>query len=175
MELPQTRLSNAIDSALRRIGDLLSWVWLVLLAIIALNVLLRYYFGEGRVEFEEIQWHLYSIGFLLGLSYAYCDDAHIRVDVMRAKFRPRTIAWIELYGIIFLLLPFITLIIVFAVPFALSSFELGEVSQAPGGLPFRWLIKGVLPLAFILLLASVISRLSRIWCFLFADGHANGR
>ena len=57
----------------------------------------------------------------------------------------------------------------------ITSFELGEVSPAPGRLPFRWLIKGVLHLAFILLLASVVSRLSRVWCFLFDDEHANGR
>ena len=175
MDFPETPLSNTIDTVIRRVGDMLSWVWLLLLGIIALNVVLRYFFGEGRVEFEEIQWHLYSVGFLCGLSYAHCDDSHIRVDVMRTKFSPRVTAWIELYGIIFLLFPFIALIIIFAVPFAVSSYELGEVSQAPGGLPFRWVIKAVLPLAFILLLASVISRLSRIWCFLFNPEHADGR
>ena len=32
-----------------------------------LNVTLRYVFGQGR-ELEELQWHLYALGFLLALS-----------------------------------------------------------------------------------------------------------
>jgi TRAP-type mannitol/chloroaromatic compound transport system permease small subunit len=65
--LPHTRLSQALDNILRSIGEWVSWVWMLLLAVIIVNVVLRYLFSEGRVEFEEIQWHLYSVGFLLGL------------------------------------------------------------------------------------------------------------
>ena len=78
MDLPTTALSRRIDPLLTRIGEWISWLWVVLLAIIVLNVVLRYAFGEGRIEFEELQWHLYSTGFLLGLGYAYQADAHIR-------------------------------------------------------------------------------------------------
>lgn len=155
-----------------KIGHWASWVWLILLVIIVTNVVLRYAFGEGRIEFEEIQWHLYSLGFLIGLSYAYEQDAHIRVDVLHERFRPRLQAWIELYGILLLLLPFITLILVFSVPFVLQSYQVAEVSQSPGGLPFRWLIKAVLPLGFALLLVASVSRLTRVWAFLFRGaGH----
>ena len=167
MELPHTRISIFIDKKIEIIGDYLSWVWLLLLGVIVLNVVLRYFFGEGRVEFEEIQWHLYSLGFLLGLSYAYSADAHIRVDVLRATFSPRVTAWIELYGIFILLLPFVLLILYFGLPFVIASYALGEVSQAPGGLPYRWLIKATLPFGFLLLLASVIARFTRVWSFLF--------
>ncbi|MGR8948927.1 MAG: TRAP transporter small permease subunit [Gammaproteobacteria bacterium] len=180
MKLPHTRISIFIDRKIKLIGDCLSWVWLVLLGIIVLNVVLRYFFGQGRIEFEEVQWHLYSLGFLLGLSYAYSDDVHIRVDVLRANFSPRLTAWIELYGILILLLPFVLLIIYFGIPFVTSSHALGEVSQAPGGLPHRWLIKAALPFGFLLLLAAVVARFTRLWSFLFFDNQsiheqANGR
>ena len=139
------------------------------------NVVLRYAFGEGRVEFEEIQWHIYACGFLFGLGYAYQADAHIRVDVLRERMDPRLRAWIELYGILLFLLPFVLLIIGFSIPFVVSSFELNEVSQAPGGLPMRWLIKAALPVGFIFLFAATLSRLSRIWSFLFfSDGDYRG-
>lgn len=172
--LPDTRVSRIIDPALAAIGRAISWVWLILLVIIVVNVVLRYAFGEGRIEFEEIQWHLYSAGFLLGLSYAYISDAHIRVDVLHERLHPRTRAWIELYGIVVLLLPFITLVLIYSVPFVVQSYQVGEVSQAPGGLPFRWLMKAVLPAGFLLLLLAVISRLSRVWSFLFLGGEAAG-
>ena len=72
--LPHTRLSQALDNILRSIGEWVSWVWMLLLAVIIVNVVLRYLFSEGRVEFEEIQWHLYSVGFLLGLPFAFVTD-----------------------------------------------------------------------------------------------------
>ena len=56
--LPHTRLSQALDNILRSIGEWVSWVWILLLAVIIVNVVLRYLFSEGRVEFEEIQRHL---------------------------------------------------------------------------------------------------------------------
>jgi len=174
-DLPETRLSRRIDPFLTAIGDAVSWLWLVLIATVLLNVILRYAFGEGRIELEEVQWHLYSVGFLLGIAYAYQADAHIRVDVLHERLSLRTQAWIELYGIVLLLLPFIVLVLVFSLPFVLASFDLGETSQAPGGLPLRWLIKAALPAGFTLLLAATISRLSRIWSLLFGDnGGADG-
>lgn len=166
-QLPDTTLSRRIDPLIDRVGRAVSWVWLALLAVIVMNVLLRYAFDEGRIEFEELQWHLYSIGFLLGLSYALQADAHVRVDVLHERLTPRTQAWIELYGILLLLLPFIALILIYSVPFVSSSFALSERSQAPGGLPLRWLIKAALPLGFTLLLLATISRLSRVWAALF--------
>lgn len=164
---PETALSRVIDPCIAAIGRWMSWLWLALLGVIVINVVLRYAFGEGRIEFEEIQWHLYALGFLLGLSYAYEKDAHIRVDVVHERLRPRTRAWIELYGIALLLLPFVALILIYSIPFVLQSYRVGEVSQAPGGLPYRWLMKAALPLGFFLLLLAVLSRLSRVWAFLF--------
>lgn len=173
--LPETAFSRRVDPWLVQIGRWISWVWLVLLVIIVLNVLLRYAFGEGRIEFEEIQWHLYSTGFLLGLAYTSQADAHIRVDVLHERFPPRLQAWVELYGIVLLMLPFIALVLIYSVPFVAASYRLGEESQAPGGLPYRWLIKAMLPLGFTLLLAAALSRLTRVWTFLFGaagDSHA---
>ena len=175
LELPQTRLSRAVDPWLVRIGEWSSWLWLILVAIIVVNVILRYAFGEGRIEFEEIQWHIYAAGFLLGLGYALQADAHIRVDVLHERFPPGLKAWIELYGLLFLALPFILVMLVYSAPFVRASFELGEVSVSPGGLPYRWAIKAMLPLGFALLLLAALSRLSRVWTFLFlGSGGDNG-
>ena len=165
--LPETRLSRLIDAWLDRIGRWLSWAWLLLLAVIVLNVVLRYAFDQCRIEFEEFQCHSYSVGCLLGKSYAYQHVAPIRVDVVHERLSPSAQAWIELYGILLFLLPFIALVLIFAMPFVWSSYELSEVSQAPGGLPMRWLIKAILPLGFFLLLLAAVSRLSRVWSFLF--------
>lgn len=165
--LPHTALTRRIDALLTGIGKVASYIWLILLAVIVVNVVLRYLFNEGRIELEELQWHLYSLGFLLGLSYAYQADSHIRVDVLHERMAPRTQAWIELYGTLLFLLPFIALVLVYSWPFVVSSFALSEVSPSPGGLPLRWLIKGMLPVGFVLLWLALVSRLIRVWRFLF--------
>ena len=166
-ELPDTVLSRRIDALLSLIGHSVSWLWLVLLATIILNVVLRYVFGEGRIEFEEFQWHLYSTGFLLAIGYTFQVDRHVRVDVLHERLPVRIQAWLELYGILLCVLPFTLMILIFTVPFVQVSFELGEVSPSPGGLPFRWLIKGMLLIGFLLLLLAALSRFSRVWVYLF--------
>ena len=168
LQLPHTFYSSFVDRSIIRLGNAVSWIWLLLLAVIVLNVVMRYVFAQGRIEFEEIQWHLYSIGFLLGLSYGFVTDSHIRVDVIRERLSPTTQAWIELYGSLLLLLPFIMLVLVAAIPFVSYSYSIGEVSEAPGGLPFRWVIKSFLVIGFLLLLLAVTARLSRVFCFLFS-------
>ena len=162
-ELPETRLSRRVDPILTWIGHSISWLWLVLLATIIVNVVLRYAFGEGRIEFEEFQWHLYSTGFLLGMGYTFQVDRHVRVDVLHERLPRRLQAWLELYGILLCALPFSALILIFTVPFVHVSFELGEISPSPGGLPFRWMIKSMLFIGFLLLALAAVSRISRVW------------
>ena len=166
IELPETRVSRIIDSGIRAVGLAASWLWVVLLCVIVTNVAMRYLLGEGRVEFEEMQWHLNSIAFLVAIAYAYSVDAHIRIDVVAAKLAPRTQVWIELYGTMLLLVPLVVMLFIFSLPFVSHSWEVGEVSQSPGGLPFRWFLKAVLPFAFMLLTLGIVARVSRLWAFL---------
>jgi TRAP-type mannitol/chloroaromatic compound transport system permease small subunit len=169
--LPSTALSRRVDPILTWVGQSISWVWLILLLTIVFNVVLRYVFGEGRIELEEIQWHMYSTGFLLGIGYTFQVDGHIRVDVVHERLSPRVRAWLELYGILLCVLPFVALVLIFSAPFIVISYELSEVSVAPGGLPYRWAIKSMLFTGFALLLLAALSRLTQVWVFLF--GHPN--
>ena len=173
-ELPHTPLSRRIDRLVEISGETLSWVWLVLLAVVVVNVLLRYAFGSGRIELEEAQWHLYAVGFLGAIAYGVQTDSHGRVDVLHEKFSPRMQAWIALYGILLLGLPFCALVLVFAVPFVGESFAQNEVSPAPGGLPGRYLIKAALPLGFVLLGLAFLARLLRVGRRLFGPGTESG-
>ena len=165
--LPHTRLSRRIDAGVRRIGETVSWVWLVLLVVIVANVTLRYVFGAGRIEFEELQWHLYSVGFLVALAYGIESDDHVRVDFLHERLSPRTQAWIDLYGLLLLFIPFVLLVLVYAVPFVRESYAVSEVSSSPGGLPLRWVIKSALLAGFALLLAAGFSRILRVSALLF--------
>lgn len=165
--LPHTRTSLFLRAAFTRFAAVLAWVWVLLLVVVVLNVSLRYLFGEGRIAFEEIQWHLYAVGFLLALAPCLDADDHVRVDVLRARWPLRIQAWVELYGLVLLFFPFVLMVLVLSLPFVAYAWQSGEVSSAPGGLPLRWAIKAVIPLAMALLLAAGVGRLTRVSACLF--------
>lgn len=174
-ELPHTRLSSVLDAFVRGIGNAVSWVWILLVAVIVINVVARYAFGQGRIEFEELQWHLYAIGFLIGLSYCIQNDSHIRIDIFQERFQPRTKAWIEVLGIVLFLIPYAAVVLIYAPSFIEYSFRMSEISSAPGGLPYRWAIKSVMFLAYLLILIAALSRLSRACALLLGRRQAKNR
>lgn len=147
---------------LDRAVDALSWIWVLLMVLIGASVVLRYAFGAGRVDFEELQWHLYAAGFLTGIVACARHDRHVRVDVLRERMTPRRRAWIDFYGMILLQFPFLLLVLWSAWPFVLDSFVTDERSAAAGGLPSRWILKAVLPIAFVVLAATSLSRLAEV-------------
>ncbi len=161
--------SSQVEASLERIAAAFSWVWLVLMAVIVVAVVLRFAFGIGRIELEELQWHLYALGFLIGIVACTTRDRHVRVDVFRERMSRRTRDWVDLYGILLLQLPFLVLVFSSALPFVADSFAVGERSASAGGLPFRWLLKSVLPLSFALLFAASLLRLLQVWRRLFDE------
>ena len=170
-ELPVTRFSRAVDGALAGLSSATSWLWLALMAVIVVNVAMKNLFGDGRVEFEEIQWHLYSALFMLGLSATLAADDHVRVDLFYERFGLRTKAWVDLLGIVFLLLPFVVMLMWYGVPFVADSLATAERSSSPAGLPYRWVIKSLLVAGCALLGLAALARLHRAAALLFL-GHA---
>jgi TRAP-type mannitol/chloroaromatic compound transport system permease small subunit len=114
-----------------------------------------------------LQWHLYAIGFMLGLGYAVDLDGHVRVDVVAERFGPRTRAWIEFLGLLLIVFPLVWIIVANAIPFVGRAYALNEVSAAPGGLTHRWLIKSVIVIAFVYLGLAALSRFLRVTAYLF--------
>jgi len=166
-ELPQTRISQALDRALTAVGKTASWLWLVVVAVIIWAVVGRYAFGQGSVTLEEWQWHIAGAAWLLGLSYTLATDDHVRVDVIHERLSLKAQGRIELLGILLLLLPFLAISLYELVPYAMSSFQQGETSQSPAGLSNRWVLKSVVALSFALLIVAAVSRLLRVTALLF--------
>ena len=119
-EFPDTRVARVLDAVIARIGKLFSWLWLVVMIVILWSVISRYVFGQGSILLEELSWYLYAL----------VTDDHVRVDVLHERFALRTQAWIELLGLLLLLLPFLLLGVYYGSPYFWHSFLQGETSQA---------------------------------------------
>lgn len=155
------KFSDSIDTAIRHIGHVLMWANVIVIFAIILQVVLRYGFGHGLVILEELQWHFYAVAFMFGLSYAVMTDSHVGMDLVYEKLTPKWQCRWDIFGILFLLLPFACLIFYFSIDFVYEAWRLNERSVAPQGLPWRWAIKSVMTTSFALLILAAISRLIR--------------
>ena len=131
-------------------------IWLLILTIlnVFINVVLRYGFNNSSIAIQEMQWHLFSAMFLLGIAYSLQNDSHVRVDVLYDNFSSKKQAIINIVGFFIFILPISFLIIYYGFYFTKDAFVIGEISADPGGLTHRYLIKSIIPISFILTIIS---------------------
>jgi len=160
----QTGLAKVADAMSRFIhltANVFCWLGGLLVAAILFNVVMRYGFDQGLIIFEEIQWHLYAIGMMFGLSYAEITNSQVRVEVVSDHLRRQTMRKWEIFGALFFVYPFIYVVMINGFEYVSDSYRVGESSNSPLGLPYRWAIKSVIPISFALLAIAVTSRLLR--------------
>ncbi len=156
-------LINLIDTFIEWSGKTTSWLVLVLILLICYDVAMRYLFQQGSVALQELEWHLFALIFLLGAAYTLKHDEHVRVDILyQSRFMSdKKRAWVNILGTLFLLLPFCILILISSWPFVENSFYYNEGSPDPGGLPYRFLLKSSLLIAFSLLILQALADMFR--------------
>lgn len=143
-----------------RVSDVIGYLSGGLMILMMLNVfydvIMRYFFRSGSIAFQEMEWHLFSVMFLLGISYTLKEDGHVRVDLIYDNLSNKKKALINIIGTILFLIPFSLLIAFGSVDFVVESYTIGEISGDPGGLTQRWIIKAMIPFAFFLLAVNSI-------------------
>jgi len=150
-------LARRIDIFNEWIGRGTSWVALGLVLVVFVDVVMRYLFKTSFVFTQELEWHLFGFIFLIGAGYTLLHDGHVRVDIIYQRLGGKGRAWINLLGVIFFLIPGCIMVISTSWKFTLNSFSMMEGSPDPGGIPFRFLIKGTIPVGFVLLLLQGLS------------------
>lgn len=128
------------------------------------NVVLRYVFNNSLIALQELQWHFFATLFLLGMSYTLLEDAHVRVDVFYQKYSTIKRHLTNILGVIVFIIPISFIVAYYAFGFAYDAFLLGEQSGDPGGLSYRFIIKSIIPLSFILLIIASIDFTYQSWC-----------
>lgn len=145
-----------ITGLVQIVGKIISFLLLLMVLNVSYDVMMRYLFHNSSVGMQEMEWHLFAIIFLLGISVALKDEAHVRVDFLFDSFSPQKKALINIFGTLFFLMPIALLIISGSWDFVYDAFQIQEISEDPGGLPYRWLIKGMIPFSFSFLFLSGI-------------------
>jgi TRAP-type mannitol/chloroaromatic compound transport system permease small subunit len=140
----RTRIERVIDV----LGRATSWLALVIVVLMAVNVLLRYLFSYGSVWAQELEWHLLAPLILFGMSYALLHGEHVRVDVLYARFSPRAKLWIDVLAAV-LGIAISVAIIWLSLKYVQQAWVIDEKSPDPGGLPYRWALKALIPIGFV--------------------------
>jgi TRAP-type mannitol/chloroaromatic compound transport system permease small subunit len=151
-------LARAIDRFNEFVGKSVGWLILVSILISAGNAVIRKAFNMSSNAWLEAQWYLFGAAFLLAAAYTLKQNEHIRIDIVYGMFSRRIQHWIDLFGHVFFLMPFVVLMIVYFIPYFLKSFHNGEMSSSSGGL-ILWPAKGFLLIGFVLLGIQGISEI----------------
>lgn len=163
------RLSRIIDALNTLVGRAVTWLTLVVVLVSAGNAVVRKLLHTSSNAWLELQWYLFGAIFLLAAGYTFLRNEHVRVDVLSQRFSRRTQAKIEIFGVLFFLLPACALVFWLSLPFFYESFILSEKSSNTGGL-IRWPVKLLIPVGFTLLILAAVSHLIKSIAFLKGVG-----
>ena len=151
------QLARTIDRWQDAFGRALSWLMLVMVLVVFFDVVMRYAINRTYVFTQELEWYIFAVAYLMAGGYVLLYDEHIRVDILYSRFTPRTRAWMDFVLFFVFYFPSTVLVMYTAWPFFRNSFTVLEGSPDPGGIPARWALKGVIIVAFGIMVVQGLS------------------
>ena len=152
---------SCIESLIDWSGRTVSWLSFFLVIVTFIVVVLRYVFDTGSIALQETSSYLHATVFLVGMAYTLQQDAHVRVDIFYSRFSARAKAWVDLFGNLFLLLPFMLFISWISWEYITDSWFVLEGSRQAGGLPGVFLLKSLILVMTFLLSLQAITQVAR--------------
>lgn len=151
------RLADIVDRFNDTVGRGVRWLALGLVLVQFVVVVLRYVFGSSFIWMQESVIYTHATLFMLAIGYTLLHDGHVRVDVIYAGLPRRRQAWIELAGALVAILPFCLLVLWACWPYVSISWRMREGPMFPGGIPWLYLLKSLIPAMAVLLLLQGVS------------------
>jgi len=150
---------HAVDKFMKYVSYFTALILALLVLLIVFDATSRYLFAHGSTALQELEWHFFDVVILLSIAFTLRHNAHVRVDIFYEKFSPKTQTLIDIIAAVFFVLPLSFLIIYIGIGFVEMSFVQHEASSDPGGLKYRWIVKALMPLAFVFLVLQAVKEL----------------
>ena len=145
------RCAALIDRVNWRVGTTIAWLALFMVLVQFALVLMRYVFGIGSIMTQESLIYAHGALFMIAAGYTLLVGGHVRVDIFYRAASPRRKAWVDLLGVVFLLIPVCLLIWRYSLPYVLSSWAVLEGSRETSGIQGVYLLKSSI-LVFVVLM-----------------------
>jgi TRAP-type mannitol/chloroaromatic compound transport system permease small subunit len=146
-------LSAKIDRLNKAVAQVVRWALLANVLLITVNAFSRAFLSMASADALDMQYHFFAAVVLLMAAYTFQRDEHVRIDIFAHRLGERGLAWLDLIGILFVLLPVCVAMTWISWPEFLTAFVHGETRftrESTSDLP-SWTIKGFIPLGFALL------------------------
>ncbi len=142
------RAISAFNTAL---GYFFSWFALGVVLVCFTVVVLRDVFSVGFIWMQDLYVWLNGVMFTGIAGYAMLRGQHVRVDIFYRPASARSKAWVDLFGTVFLLAPFIYVVLVWSWQYVMRSWQFAESSSNVGGMPGLYVVK-----SFVIVFAVVV-------------------
>lgn len=152
---------RGIESFIDWIGRLTAWVALAMIGLVALNVILRYSLSLGSVWAQELEWHLLAALILLGMCHALQRGDNVRVDLFYARYSLTAKFVVDIASAL-LTIAVALLFVYLSLAYVGQSYSIDEGSPDPGGIPYRWIVKALIPLGYGLVALQQVAHLMRL-------------
>ena len=159
------KFALAIDWTSERLGRFASVAVLLTALISAGNAFVRYLFDISSNGWLEIQWYLFAGIVMLGAPVVLKFNEHVRVDLIYGRLRGNRPVYVDLFGLVFFLLPATILLTYLSWPLLVKMFVMNEMSNNAGGL-VRWPAMLMLPLGFGMMTLQGVSEIIKRVCYL---------
>lgn len=136
-----SKIAQWINQLNYRMGQMISWLTLILVALVIIVVLSRYLLGIGSIAIQESVAYVHAVIFMLGLAFTLQRGGHVRVDIFYRDFSARRKAIVDLIGTVIFLLPFCGLILFGSWDYVMASWSIKESSSETGGIAAVYLLK----------------------------------
>lgn len=136
-----SKIAQWINQLNYRMGQMISWLTLILVALVIIVVLSRYLLGIGSIAIQESVTYVHAVIFMLGLAFTLQRGGHVRVDIFYRDFSARRKAIVDLIGTVIFLLPFCGLILFGSWDYVMASWSIKESSSETGGIAAVYLLK----------------------------------
>jgi TRAP-type mannitol/chloroaromatic compound transport system permease small subunit len=155
------KIDNFFEKLNTITGKILAVIMVLLIMNVFYDVVSRYFFHGGSIAMQELEWHIFGVMILFGMSYSLREEAHVRVDFLYNKFSPKTQALINIFGTLLFIILLSIFIVYVSYDFVMDSYTTNEISDDPGGLTHRWIIKSMIPFSFIYLIITSIGYITK--------------
>lgn len=147
------RFADMLDGLNRAVASIVRWGLLANALLITGNALTRKLLSVASPSAFDLQWQFFAAVVLLMAAYTFQRDEHVRIDILSGRLGERGLAWLDLLGICFVLLPVCAALVWVSWPQFLVSLLSGEsraTRESTSDIP-AWIIKGFIPAGFFLL------------------------
>jgi TRAP-type mannitol/chloroaromatic compound transport system permease small subunit len=159
------KLSLAVDWVSERLGYIASVAVLLTALISAGNAFVRYVLDISSNGWLEIQWYLFAGIVMLGAPIVLKLNEHVRVDLIYGRLKGYGPVYVDLFGLIFFLMPVMALLAYLSWPLLVKMYFTHEMSNNAGGL-IRWPAMAMLPLGFAMMFLQGLSEIVKRIAFL---------